>query len=149
MSKAVGFLVIAAVFLAGACSEQSPTRPDPNETALPHSMKGYELYSWHSDGTWKFALLTGTDASKSLDEILSGADCTTEGQRVRIRAHGVDALRRELRRLPHNEGVHWIGPRTREQWRLEAGPLDLPPQTVVDAVSAYSAERGLQLHVSP
>jgi hypothetical protein len=39
-------------------------------SALPGSMKGYELYSWQDKDGWHFTLITGTDRSKTLEEII-------------------------------------------------------------------------------
>jgi hypothetical protein len=46
-------------------------------TALPHSMKGYELYSWSQDGEWHFTLITGTNRNKTLEEIISPSNTVT------------------------------------------------------------------------
>jgi hypothetical protein len=44
------------------------------QVPIPHSMKGYDLYSWLSGGQWNYALITGTNRNKSPDEIMYGAD---------------------------------------------------------------------------
>jgi hypothetical protein len=45
---------------------------------LPHSMKGYELYSWSEDSQWHFTLITGTNRNKTLEEIISNEDFISE-----------------------------------------------------------------------
>jgi len=110
-------------------------------------MKGYELYSWQVDGRWNFALLTGTNALKSVDQITMGPD-TVNGW-VKLSAQSVDALKVQLDRLPQNESISWIGKQTRERFGVQAGPRELPPQGIVDTVTGYCRELGLNLHVSP
>ena len=49
----------------------------PSATAIgkiPHSMKGYELYSWPEDSQWHFTLITGTNRDKTLEEVISNAN---------------------------------------------------------------------------
>ncbi|MFC1948141.1 hypothetical protein ACFLXY_09510 [Chloroflexota bacterium] len=72
---------------------------------LPHSMKGYELYSWRDGEEWQFKLLTGTNRTKTLQEIVSNADEISE--LVDIRVTGVDALLTLLHKLPDGESVFW------------------------------------------
>ena len=45
---------------------------------LPHSLKGYELYSWEEEGQWYFTLITGTNRTKTLEEITSKEDFISE-----------------------------------------------------------------------
>ena len=149
--KSFCFVLIAATaILAGACAGSSPaTSPTTPLSALPHQMKGYELYSWQSGGTWNFVLITGTDRSKTVEEITTGPDTVTADGPVKVSAQGLDGIKSQLRRLPPNEGISWIGKQTREQWMLAAGPLELPPADILDAVTAYCREAGLNLHVLP
>jgi len=51
---------------------------------LPHSMKGYELYSWLEDGQWHFTLITGTNRNKTVEEIGSREDVISETGWVRV-----------------------------------------------------------------
>ena len=41
---------------------------------LPHSVKGYELYSWEENGQWHYTFITGTNRVKTMKEITSGED---------------------------------------------------------------------------
>ncbi len=71
------------------------------EVAAPlreHSMKGYELYSWQSDGKWFFSLLIGTNRMKTIEEITDPA----------VKLEGVDALKDQLAKLPSGEFVSWF-----------------------------------------
>lgn len=149
MNRALRLVVTAAVaVLAGACGASSPTQSvSPSATLLPHSMKGYELYSWQVDGRWNFALMTGTNALKSVEQITTGSDST--GGSVKLSAPSVDGLKEHLCRLPRDESILWIGRQTCAQRGMQAGPLTLPPSDIVDAVSRYCRQLGLNLHVSP
>jgi hypothetical protein len=110
-------------------------------------MKGYELYSWQSDERWRFALMTGTNRLKSVAEITTGTDRADNW--VRLSADSVESIKQHLRRLPRDEYVTWIGKQTREQWRIPAGPLELPSAGIVEAIKAYCKQLGLNLQVSP
>ncbi|HVF91361.1 MAG TPA: hypothetical protein VNH22_14950 [Blastocatellia bacterium] len=65
---------------------------------LQDSMKGYEMYSWKRDGGWNFALVPGTNRSKTYQEITSGPSVHK----------GMDAIRAELRRLPKGTVIMWL-----------------------------------------
>jgi hypothetical protein len=62
-------------------TEKLITTPD---NPLPHSFKGYELYSWHQDNQWNFTLISGTDRDKTVQEIISGNNTVTEDGWVNI-----------------------------------------------------------------
>ncbi len=60
--------------------------------------KGVELYSWKDkDGNWKFALLDGTNAQKTEQDVKSDPDVLA----------GADALTKSLRLLAEGEEVFW------------------------------------------
>ncbi len=142
-------LVAAAALLTTACGADIPTATSPTPlSALPHQMKGYELYSWQTGSTWNFALITGTNALKTVDQITAAPDTSTDTW-VKVSAQGVDGVESQLRRLPTGELVSWIGKQTCEQWNMGAGPLQLPPAGIVDAVTAYCKGLGLNLQVLP
>ncbi len=150
MNRSLCFVIVAAAALLSAtCGGTSPTSPGSTAlTPLPHSMKGYELYSWQSAGSWKFALITGTDRSKTIDEITTGQD-TASDITVRVSADGVDAVKQQLGRLPAKESISWIGRATRQQWQLPAGPFELPPAPMLVAVTSYCRQLSLDLQVLP
>ena len=98
---------------------------------IPHAMKGYELYSWHSDGVWYFSLLTGTNRMKTIDEITDPA----------MRLEGVAALKAELKKLATGEFVTWS--------MIQGDPsLSLPPEEIVNDIRAYSEQLGLQFNIA-
>ena len=75
---------------------------------LPHSLKGYELYSWLEDGQWHFTLITGTDRNKTLEEITSKEDFISEAGWVKVNAVGVEAIEAALSKLPRDEFTLWL-----------------------------------------
>jgi hypothetical protein len=77
----------------------------PSVKELPHSMKGYELYSWLEDGQWHFTLITGTNRNKTLEEIVSKEDFISEVGWVKVHAVGVEAIEAVLSKLPRNEFI--------------------------------------------
>lgn len=119
-------LVIALLLGSGQVSSAQSRE----ENLPPHSMKGYELYSWKISGEWYFALLVGTNRIKTRREVSS--------PRVRIR--GVDALKRKLDRLAEGEEVTWAG-------RLRPWAV-LPPEKIVKDVKNYCDGRRLKLRVN-
>jgi hypothetical protein len=72
---------------------------------LPHSMKGYELYSWSEDGQWHFTLITGTNRNKTLEEITSEVDIISETGWIKGTVIGVEALENVLSKLPTDEFI--------------------------------------------
>jgi hypothetical protein len=96
----------------------------------PHSMKGYELYSWKVRGEWYFSLLVGTNRLKTKKEVTS----------ARVRVKGIEALKALLNQLASGEEVFW-----------SAGLLpqmNLPPDKIIEDIKTYCERRGIMLRVS-
>ena len=93
------------------------------------AMKGYELYSWQSQGNWYFSLLEGTNRLKSIEEIM----------KPDARLIGIDGLKQALEYLPPGEQVFWI--------IREIPGLSMPPDSVVDEIRVFCDQFGLQLEV--
>ena len=74
--RSVAFLILIITLLLSACSRSPELTISPSGT-LPHSMKGYELYSWQVGDDWHFTLITGTNRLKTLEEITLGEDVVT------------------------------------------------------------------------
>jgi hypothetical protein len=128
------FTVILAFVLLTACGttqSATPTLPPQLVNTLePHSMKGYELYSWQSEGVWHFSVLIGTNRMKTIAEI---TDVTT-------RVTGVPALKDQLKQLAAGEYVTWS--------TLQGDPaLALPPDAIIADIRAYCEQLGLQFSV--
>jgi hypothetical protein len=143
-------LVAMSVLLPGIClgNSQIESTTPVDVSALPRSMKGYELYSWQAEGNWNFTLITGTNRLKSVNEITTGLDTVKDGW-VKLRALSVEALKAQLARLPRDASIRWMSNPALIQFGVEAGPLKLPPQAIVDAVVDYCKKHGLNLQVSP
>jgi len=109
---------------------------------IPHSMKGYEMYSWEDNGQWHYTLITGTNRVKTMGEITSEQDFISEIGWENIHVVGADAIKDVLSRLPKGESVYWCG-------ELHIGEitgpisLRLPPKQVLDAISEYAEQCGL------
>jgi hypothetical protein len=116
--------IFAAILLFGC---YHITIAQSNESKLPHSMKGYELYSWHTHKGWYFSLLVGTNRLKKYAEATS----------PKVRINGVTALKRKLGELPRGEEVFWSSERFRKMF--------LPPKGIVDELNTYCEQRGIKL----
>ena len=113
---------------------------------LPHSLKGYELYSWSDGSQWHFTLITGTNRLKTIEEITSKGDSISETGWVKIQVVGADAIKDVLSRLPEGESVFWcdelhIGQSTETD-------LQLPPEQIADAIEEYAKQCGLDFVVT-
>jgi hypothetical protein len=114
---------------------------------LPHSMKGYELYSWSEDGQWHFTLITGTNRSKTLEEISCREDVISETGWVRVQVIGVNAIRAVLSKLHQGEEIVWLARPRSEQ--TPPGDIDFmfPPEQIIDSVKEHAEQSGLNLLV--
>jgi hypothetical protein len=112
---------------------------------LPHSMKGYELYSWLQDGRWHFTLITGTNRNKWPEEVISSEDFISETGWVSIHVVGVDAIKAVLGKLHEGEEVLWLpGLRGAEQGNVD---FALPEGSIVDTVKQHAVGCGLEISV--
>jgi len=140
-------LVIAA--LLSACTTGSPgySKPDwekiPDQ--LPASLKGYELYSWQVNEEWIFTMTTGTNRSKSFEEITS-TENEFEDEFVKITVTDLEDLETLLARLPAGTEVFWSGIDLTGQ--VEEGTLyfSYPPPETVTEITKLAEELDLQLH---
>ena len=113
---------------------------------LPHSFKGYELYSWLESGQWHFTLISGTNRTKTMEEITSGEDYISETGWVKIHVVGVDAIKDVLSLVPQNESVCWCD-------ELHVGQatdtdLQLLPEQIVDTIKELAEQCGLDFVVT-
>lgn len=147
--------LIAAYLLAlavPACTSNTTpvSLPPPSPTAvlpLPDSFKGYELYSWPVDGEWQFGLITGTNRTKTVEEIMAGENTVSAEGWVNICVRGLDALKGLLSRLPAHEDVVWLAQPHLAQGQSQAGPFTLPPPEIVTAVQQHCQQLELRLYV--
>ena len=113
---------------------------------IPHSFKGYELYSWSEDSQWHFTLITGTNRLKTIEEITSEGDSISETGWVRVHVVGVDAIKDVLSQLPEGESVFWcdelhIGQSTETD-------LQLPPEQIAGAIEEHVEQCGLDFVIT-
>ena len=146
-----GLLFVVAFVLAG-CGQllQSRTTPTAWDSPLPHSGKGYELYSWPAEqgDDWRFTLITGTNRLKTHEEIVSAEEVVGESEWVKVSVTGPDALKAVLGQLPPGEIVTWISEDWLEQVGVPAGSIRLPDQDVVSEIERYCRQLGIQLTIS-
>lgn len=143
-------LFLLSACLAAGCRQVVTPGPVPTATPaerLPHSMKGYELYSWPVGEQWHFTLITGTNRNKTVEEVTSSEDRLSADGWVRIHVQGVEAIQAVLSRIPAGEWVFWAGPEWATGTLGEGSDITLPPQAIVDAVKAYADGLGLSFHV--
>ena len=115
---------------------------------LPHSMKGYELYSWEEDNHWHFTLITGTNRTKTMEEITSKEDFVSETGWVKIQVVGADAIKDVLNRLPQNESVFWCDELHIGQTTETNIDLQLPPEQITDAIREHAEQCGLDFAIT-
>jgi hypothetical protein len=116
---------------------------------LPHSMKGYELYSWSEDSQWHFTLITGTNRNKMLAEIISSEDVIPEDGWVQIHVVGVDAIKAVLSKLPQGEEILWLARPRAEQTPPANISFTLPPEPTIDSIKEHAGQCGLDLLIQP
>jgi hypothetical protein len=114
---------------------------------LPHSMKGYEMYSWVEDTQWHFTLMTGTNRSKTLEEITSKEDFISETGWVRVHAASVDDMKNVLSKIPQGEFIMWLGG-VSEPSEPEDIKLQLPPGIIINSIKAQAGLCGLELTIA-
>jgi hypothetical protein len=115
---------------------------------LPHSMKGYELYSWKDGQKWFFTLTTGTDRVKSYEEIVSTDSVLTGTGWVKRTVQGTENLESMLSQLPGGETVTWISDRWLERAGAPVGKIQLPGPQVIKEIDGYCRRLAIQLQVA-
>lgn len=144
MKKSILFLVLLAMLLLvpvlAACSSETPY-------TLPHSMKGYELYSWQLDGQWHFTLITGTDRTKTMDEIVTGDDVVRSDGWVVLHALGEQAAKVLMDRVPAGEFVIWNAGHIVNPDNQATMTFTYPPDATVNDIKSYAEKLGLDFNV--
>ena len=113
--------------------------------SLPHSMKGYNLFSWQQDEDWYFTLVTGTNAGIAFEAIIAPGNTISDDGYVKITVVGMDDLKQLLSRLPSGEEVIWSGMDLGGQVPEGTIYLTLPPQEMIDELTAYCTSLGIKL----
>jgi len=117
------------------------------EDKLPHSIKGYELYSWPEDSQWHFTLITGTNRNKTLEEIISNTNIITEDGWVHIHVVGVEAIKTVLSRVPQNEFILWLAGMRSEQTPQGGVNIRLPEGPTIDTIKEHAELCGLDFMI--
>ena len=112
---------------------------------LPTSAKGYELYSWQTGDEWNFTLITGTNRTKSFEEIIAPENSVNGDGLVKISVKGVDDLETVLKRMPKGEDILWAGWEIVDEIQPGMVYLTFPPQTIMDQVAAICTAQHLNL----
>lgn len=115
---------------------------------LPHSMKGYELYSWQADNQWHFTLITGTNRTKTLEEIVSENSYIPETGPVKIHVVGATALEEILKKIPQGEFVIWCDELHIGQITDDDIDFRLPPEQITDEIKEYAGQCGLDFTIA-
>ena len=145
-----GLLFVAAFVLAG-CAQLLQSRPAATvwDNPLPHSEKGYELYSWPAEegDEWHFTLITGTNRLKTHDEIVSVEEIVSESGWVKVSVTGIEDLKALLGKLPTGESVTWNSQDWLEQMGVPSGSIQLPNEDVISEIESYCRQVGAELSV--
>jgi hypothetical protein len=137
----------------GPCQQAAEDVLKTFRVTLPHSMKGYELYSWYeeSEGQWFYTLVTGTNRLKTIEEFRAREYYVRPGGWVSITVRDDGELKTALRRLPEGEQVTWIG----AEWLKQVGAdkemvemMQLPDPATVAEIEAFCWELGVNMHVT-
>jgi hypothetical protein len=115
---------------------------------LPHSLKGYELYSWEAENQWHFTLITGTNRNKTWQEIVSGEDEISNTGWTKIQVIGEAAIKNALGKLPKGESVFWLDERGLAQAVEPPIKMGLPPAGIISDIKSYAEGRCIDLVVS-
>ncbi len=141
----VSLIMLLAIVNSGigitysAQSSSSPTLIGPIK-----GKGGYEFYSWQTQGRWNFALLSATNILKSVEQITVSPDTVSENY-VKLSGQGIEAIKSQLNRLPRNEHILWISKLARVQSLVDAGPIEMPSQPIIDAIADHCKKLGLEL----
>jgi hypothetical protein len=145
MKKQILLVMLSLIVLFTGCSKDSSQIQEPihqinlNDSTFPHSMKGWDLYSWPNGSDWYYSILVGTNRLKSCDEVM-----TSEAIVI-----GMDSLKTALDKFPEGENIIWIGRSWLDEcWNDNFGNLSLPPRDIVDEIKQYCADVDLTLDIA-
>lgn len=156
-SRKIILLMMSVLFLLAACDKSevneglpANTYPTPDWNAipgeLPQSLKGYELYSWQVGKDWLFTLVTGTNRSKSFEEITAAGSQVEDDGFIKITVSSVEDLETLLKHLPIGEEVTWSGIELSGEVAEGTLYFSYPPQAVMDEITQLADELGITLH---
>jgi hypothetical protein len=145
----LGFLCITTLVLIGcAAGSETPQPVAEGPRVFPHSMKGYELYSWQEGQEWHFTLITGTNRLKGYEEIVSAANVVTESDWVKLSVQGTESLRTVLKRLPEGETVTWKSGQRLRGAGAPGATLRLPDAELIEEIERYCRPMSVRFQVA-
>jgi len=135
--------------LPAPTSTLAPPFPTPESLpqVLPHSLKGYELYSWQNGNEWNFTLITGTNRAKAFEEIIAAGNSLGTDDFVKISVTGLNEIEKVLSLLPPNEQVFWAGMDLGDQVPSGTVYLTFPPQDMIDELVRFCLDRKVTLQL--
>ena len=135
--------------LPAPTSTLAPPFPTPEAlpAALPHSLKGYELYSWQNGSDWNFTLITGTNRAKAFDEIIAEGNSLGSNDIVKVSVTGIEEVKKILALLPANEQVIWAGMDLGDQVPSGTVYLTFPPQSTIDELVQFCSAHHVTLQL--
>lgn len=104
---------------------------EPHVSPSARSVKGYEIYSWQSEGEWRYALMMGTNRLKTYDEITTSS----------VAVESLAELQSRLAELAAGEEIIW-GTAIDER-------LALPSLPAIAEIERTCQQLGLSLLVLP
>jgi hypothetical protein len=145
MKKLKFILILFLIWILAGCSKDETQIQEPehqidiNSLIFAHSMKGWELYSWHNGNDWNYSILIGTDRLKTYDEVTKNEIVVT----------GKDSLKMVLDRFPAGETITLIGRGWLERcWGGNFNNLSLPPKDIIDEIKQYCSNINLILQIT-
>jgi len=145
MKKQIFLVMLGLIVVLSGCSKASSQTQETtyqlnlNESAFPHSMKGWELYSWSDGSEWYYSILVGTNRLKTCEEVTTNEAIVT----------GIDSLKTALKKFPDGEFITWLGLGSLDACSDDNFVnLSLPPEDTIDEVKQYCDENNLTLYVA-
>ena len=93
-----------------------------------------------------FTLISGTNRSKSFDEITAPGNTTTDDGMVKITVNSLEDLAVLLRRLPAGEEVFWGGIDLSDQVSEGTLYFSYPPEENITQILRLAEEIGITIH---
>lgn len=138
-------LAIAFTFALAGCKKDNDNiswfntiYPKLDTLTFKHSEKGWELYSWPVNSSYRYSLMIGTNATKSLAQVSNNPICVT----------GEDSLKVILSKLPEGEEIFWLGQLwIGNMWQSSSDFFMLPPKKIIIDIKEFCDRRNLKLTV--
>ena len=144
-----GILFFCFTIVFSSCSSRDSTPTiDTSKQSIPHSMKGYEIYSWQEEGQWVFKLFTGTNRLKTIEEIMSNSEPIQDDTWTNIKINRVDDLKIILEKLPEGESLFWMTANGIETSADQAILFEYPPDAMIEEIRDFCEQIGVDLVIS-